>query len=112
MIIYIGDMEKLIKRKNFWKIKKISYNALENISAKLDVRTIAAYKKKINASNRIDSSEKYIKIFNDINNKEHDNIIIIGKLNQEKKLKMRKYAQKIQKLKILKKTNDTVKRKN
>ena len=59
-------MEKLVNE---------SYNALDKISNKLDARTVAAYRKKIYASNRADSLEKYIKIFGDINKKEHDNII-------------------------------------
>ena len=54
------------------------------------MRTIAAYKKKIYASNRADSLEKYIMIFNDINNKQHGDIITIGKIKQEKKLKNEK----------------------
>ena len=51
-------MEKLIKRKKLMQyLKNISYNAVDKISDKLDVRTIAAYKKKIYASNRADSLE-------------------------------------------------------
>ena len=74
-------MEKLVNE---------SYNALDKISDKLDVRTIAAYKKKIYASNRADSLEKFIKSFNDINNKEHEDIITIATIKQEKKLKNEK----------------------
>ena len=81
-------MEKLIKRKKLMeKLVNESYNALDKISNKLDVRTTAAYRKKFYASNRIDTLEKYIKSFNDINNKQHEDIITIGKIKQEKKLK-------------------------
>ena len=84
-------MEKLIKRKKLMtELKIVSYNALNNISSKLDARTMAAYRKRIYASNRIDTLEKFIKTFNSINNKEHDNIITIGKINQENKIKNEK----------------------
>ena len=84
------NMEKLIKRKNNDWIKIVSYNALDNISSKLDARTTAAYRKRIYASNRIDTLEKFIKTFNDINNKQPDDIVTIGKLKQEKKVKNEK----------------------
>ena len=85
-------MEKLIKRKKLMeKLVNESYNALDKISSKLDGRTEAAYRKKIYASNRIDSLEKFIKIFNDINiNKQNGEIETIGKINQEKKIKNEK----------------------
>jgi hypothetical protein len=85
-------MEKLIKRKKLMtELKIVSYNALDNISSKLDARTMAAYRKKIYASNRIDSLEKFIKTFNDINiNKQSGEIVTIGKINQEKKIKNEK----------------------
>ena len=51
-------MEKIIKRKKLMeKLVNESYNALDKISSKLDARTEAAYRKKIYASNRIDSLE-------------------------------------------------------
>ena len=75
-------MEKLVNE---------SYNALDNISSKLDARTVAAYRRKIYASNRIDSLEKFIKIFNDINiNKQNGEIVTIGKIKQDKKIKNEK----------------------
>ena len=80
-------MEKLIKRKKLMeKLVNESYNALDKISSKLDARTEAAYRKKIYASNRIDSLEKFIKIFNDINiNKQNDEIVTIGKITRRRK---------------------------
>ena len=90
MYIY-RKMEKLIKRKKLMeKLVNESYRALDKISNKLDVRTVAAYRKKIYASNRVDSLEKFIKTFNSINNKKHDDIITIGKIKQENKLKNEK----------------------
>ena len=83
-------MEKLIKRKKLMeKLVNESYNALDKISSKLDARTEAAYRKKIYASNRVDTLEKFIKIFNDIN-KQNGEIVTIGKIKQDKKIKNEK----------------------
>ena len=67
------------------KLTNDSLAALDKISSKVDARTMAAYRKKIYSSNRVDTLEKFIKSFNDINNKQSDDIITIGKLKQEKK---------------------------
>ena len=56
------SMEKLIKRKKLMtELKFVSYNALDNVISKLDARTVAAYRKKIYASNRIDSFREIYK---------------------------------------------------
>ena len=90
--MFIYRMEKLIKRKKIMtELKIVSYNALDNIISKLDSRTVAADRKKIYASNRVDTLEKFIKIFNDINiNKQNGEIVTIGKINQDKKIKNEK----------------------
>ena len=60
------DGETYKKKKLMEKLTNESINALDKISNKLDVRTVAAYRKKIYASNRVDTLEKYIKTFNSI----------------------------------------------
>ena len=54
-----GETNK--KKKLMTELKIVSYNALDNIISKLDARTVADYRKKIYASNRVDTLEKFIK---------------------------------------------------
>ena len=66
-------------------MRRDAFSALSTIKNKLDARTIAAYNRKIDDTNRKDMLEKYINAFKVINTKKTEEIITIKKIKQEKK---------------------------
>ena len=66
-------------------LRRDAFSALSTIKNKLDVRTIAAYNRKIDDTNRKDMLEKYINAFKVINTKKTEEIITIKTIKQEKK---------------------------
>ena len=78
---------KILQRKKLIEsLQTSALNALDKVNNKFDVRTVASYRKKIYDSNRVDTLEKFIKSFNEINIKKHDDIpITIKQIKQDKK---------------------------
>ena len=79
---------KILQRKKLIEsLQTSALNALDKVNNKFDVRTVASYRKKIYDSNRVDTLEKFIKSFNEINIKKHDDIpITIKQIKQEKQV--------------------------
>ena len=102
--LYYREMNKIIERKKLLDgLRRDAFSALSTIKNKLDARTIAAYNRKIDDTNRKDMLEKYINAFKVINTKKTEEIITKKKSNRKKRRIKKKYRLKMQSLKRIKK---------
>ena len=97
-------MNKIIERKKLLDgLRRDAFSALSTIKNKLDARTIAAYNRKIDDTNRKDMLEKYINAFKVINTNKTEEIITIKKIKQDKKENKEKINAKDAEFKVNKK---------